>query len=52
MPVSEDNLRELIGQESDNTTFMERLVHFLFMDGEDPWPVPMLEEVKRRLASR
>src|SRR4051812_13748549 len=38
LTVWEYDLRKLAGQEPGDTTFMERLVHFLFMDGEDPWP--------------
>ena len=34
----EGNLRELAGQNPGTQTFVERLVHFLFMDGQDPWP--------------
>src|SRR4051794_15066041 len=34
----EYDLRELAGQQSGTETFMGRLVHFLFLDGDDPWP--------------
>ena len=34
----EDRLRELGGQPTGSETFVERLVHFFFMDGDNPWP--------------
>src|SRR5260370_33161225 len=33
----ESALRELAGQQAGTETFMGRIVHFLFMDGENPW---------------
>jgi hypothetical protein len=36
--VWEGQLRELAGQASSTESFMGRLVHFLFMDGDNPWP--------------
>lgn len=36
--VWEGNLRELAGQASGTETFVGRLVHFLFLDGDNPWP--------------
>jgi hypothetical protein len=44
LPVSEEKLREIVEQETDHSTFMERLVHFFFMDGgEDRWPEEVYE---------
>jgi hypothetical protein len=33
----ENALRELAGQQTGTETFVGRLVHFLFLDGENPW---------------
>jgi hypothetical protein len=38
LTIWEDNWRTLGGQTTDSQTFVERLVHFFFMDGDDPWP--------------
>ena len=34
----EYQLRELAGQHGGTESFMGRIVHFLFLDGNDPWP--------------
>ena len=34
----EYGLRELAGQQAGTETFVGRLIHFLFLDGENPWP--------------
>ena len=36
--VWEHNLRELAGQKASTETFVGRLVHFLMLDGDNPWP--------------
>ena len=38
LTIWEGQLRARAGQAENTQTFMQRLVHFLFMDGKDPWP--------------
>ena len=33
----EYHLRELAGKDGGSETFMSRIVHFLFLDGDNPW---------------
>jgi hypothetical protein len=37
LTIWEQDLRGLAGQETTTETFVGRLVHFLFMDGANPW---------------
>ncbi|HKB36734.1 MAG TPA: DUF2784 domain-containing protein [Gemmataceae bacterium] len=43
LTVWEHDLREIAGQDPGTQTFVERLVHFFFMDGTDPWPLWVYE---------
>src|SRR5262245_51193340 len=38
LTIWEGSLRELAGQATKTESFVGRLVHFLFLDGDNPWP--------------